>query len=79
MRLLLAALALAGALAAAPVAAASRAQRHWGGSDLPVTCATVREWRGLLEGLSAPARADLARRFKVTRKQLRQARACLRG
>lgn len=62
-----------------PADARTRAQTHWGGSDLFVSCDTVRGWRGAVESMSAAQRAALARKFNVTRKQIRQARACLRG
>lgn len=62
-----------------PAKAASRAHRHWGGSDFQFSCQTVREWRGAVNRMSAARRAELARQFNITRKQRRQAYACLKG
>jgi hypothetical protein len=59
--------------------AESRSQQHWGGSDFAFSCATVREWRGAVGRMSAARKADLARQFNITRKQRRQAYACLKG
>ncbi len=59
--------------------AESRAQKHWGGSDFPFSCASVLEWRGAIHRMSPARRAELARKFKITPKQRRQAYACLRG
>jgi hypothetical protein len=60
-------------------AKAARAQKHWGGSDFAFSCQTVREWRGAVNRMSAARRAELARQFNITRKQRRQAYACLKG
>lgn len=62
-----------------PAQSAPRAQQHWGGSDFAFSCATVREWRGAVNRMSAARRAELARQFNITRKQRRQAYACLKG
>ena len=59
--------------------AAPRSQQHWGGSDFAISCDTVREWRGAVNRMSAARRAELARQFNITRKQRRQAYACLHG
>lgn len=79
MRPLFATLALAGALCAASDAEAGRATRHWGGADFPFSCETVRSWRAQINGMSAATKDELARQFKITRKQRRQAMACLKG
>ena len=75
MRLLLATLAIAGAMTAA---VAARSTRHWGGADLPLSCETVRGYQDYIKGMSAETRASLARQFHISRKMQRQARACLR-
>lgn len=62
-----------------PAEAKTRAQKHWGGSDFPISCSTVREWRGAIGRMSPSRRSELARQFHITPKQRRQAYACLRG
>lgn len=76
MRAILAALVFA--LAAEPAAARTRAQTHWGGPDLSISCETVRSYRPQIDGMSRATRAALARQFGITRKQRRQALDCLR-
>jgi hypothetical protein len=82
MRVLFAALALAGVLTAGPAAPASagrlRAQAQWGGPDFPFSCETVRSYRAEIESMSRATKVALARQFRITRKQRRQAEACLR-
>jgi hypothetical protein len=63
----------------APAHSAPRSQQHWGGSDLPVSCATVREWRRPAGMMSRERRRQLEREFNVTPKWRRQAYACLKG
>jgi hypothetical protein len=63
----------------APAQSAPRSHQHWGGSDFSISCATVREWRGAVSRMSPARRAELARKFNITRKQRRQAYACLKG
>ena len=58
---------------------AARAQQHWGGSDFAISCDVVRTWRKQINAMSAQTKAEMARRFNITRKQRRQAYACLRG
>jgi hypothetical protein len=66
-------------LASTMVAAATgRATKHWGGSDLPVSCETVRSYRAEIAAMSPETKTKLAQSFGVTRKQRRQAMACLR-
>jgi hypothetical protein len=78
MRAALAALALALILAATAASAATRRPvRHWDGADLPVSCNTVRAWRSEIEAMSPATRAALAGKFRITRKQRRQAQARL--
>lgn len=77
MRVILAALILC-ALAQAGEAR-TRARQHWGGPDFAISCDTVRAWRAEIGAMSAQAKATLARQFKISRKQRRQAWACLRG
>jgi hypothetical protein len=62
-----------------PAEARSQSQQHWGGSDFAISCTTVREWRGAVGRMSASRKSDLARQFNITRKQRRQAYACLKG
>lgn len=76
MRLLLAALAFVGALSAAH-AGQSRAFRQWGGPDLPVSCDAVRRMAPMANVLSEKARRELIRKYRVSRKMLRQAKRCL--
>lgn len=64
--------------ASAPEAGRARNAAHWGGADLPVSCDTVRSYRPQIEGMTRAARTALARQFGITRKQRRQAEACLR-
>jgi hypothetical protein len=59
--------------------AETRAQKHWGGADFPISCDTVREWRGAVNRMSSARRSQLARQFNITPKQRRQAYACLKG
>jgi hypothetical protein len=76
MRLFCAALLLC---LAATSAEAARSQRHWGGPDFAISCDTVRAWRKQINAMSAQTKAEMARQFNITRKQRRQAYACLRG
>jgi hypothetical protein len=55
-----------------------RTQAQWGGLDLPFSCATVRAHRAEIEGMSPAMRSFWIKTLHVTRKQQRQARACLR-
>jgi len=67
------------ALAPAPAHAGKlRTKHYWGGPDLPVSCDQVRAWRGMVVALSSEARRALIRKFRVTPKMLRQAKACLK-
>jgi hypothetical protein len=62
-----------------PAHSAPRSHQHWGGSDFSISCDTVREWRGAVNRMSPARRAELARKFNITRKQRRQAYTCLKG
>ena len=70
---------IAGFLLTRPAHARPQSQQHWGGSDFAISCATVREWRGAVGRMSAARKTELARQFRITRKQRRQAYACLKG
>lgn len=60
------------------LAGPERAKAQWGGSDLGVSCETVRAYRAEIAAMPPETRSQLARSFGITRKQRRQAMACLK-
>lgn len=54
------------------------ANRHWGGPNFPFSCETVRDYRAQINRMSPADRSYWARKFNITRKQRRQAMACLK-
>lgn len=77
MRLLVAVLALAGALSAAE-AGRLRTNSYWGGQDLPWSCDAVRVWAPTARAMPAATRAELIRKFNISRKMMRQAKECMK-
>lgn len=55
-----------------------RTNAEWGGPDLGISCDTVRAYRAEIEAMSPKVKAQLSESFGITRKQRRQAMACLR-
>jgi hypothetical protein len=62
----------------AALAGPARANAEWGGPDLGISCDTVRAYRAEIEAMSPKVKAQLSESFGITRKQRRQAMACLR-
>jgi hypothetical protein len=61
-----------------PALARRTSQQEWGGKDFPFSCETVRQYKEYIEKLTPERRSELAQQFGITRKQMRQAKECLR-